>query len=597
MANLIGVVGSTLESRRQFVASLEQDLKTFPWLERGGTAFGDGEIAWAVPPAAPVAVSTSGEGRTTAVLGSLYRNRTDGVDDAEWIEQQIQGGNPAAVSGQNGYYLAATADPSGEVRVGADLLGLFPVYYYSTPDVLLFSTSPGLFHLFPEVHAEMSIPGLVGILLTMHLTGGQTIWKGVRRLAAGHVLVWRRGEEAREVEVGTLQPSTRCFGESLQEHVLGFQNSLQRSVSRETEGREVSMLLSGGLDSRIVAGYLQRLRGGGVPACTFGDAGDHEMRCAAGVVRALGWRHERIPVELSRFPEYAWKQVELEQLSNGNLDLSFFQSVGALHGVRPFMMTGFWGDVVMGGSHVRWAYDPARSDYTFDAMFAHINRFGFSPAIVSRLIAPDVLGTALEEVIGGLRDCFESSPGLPFQKSLMFDLAHRQRFYVGSYAWRLAFGSWPLLPYVDQEVLRAAVGMPAATLLGRRAQVDLIRREFPGLARLPLDRNSEDTSPLDPGVPWKISSAVERLAGRLGLRSRQERRFYYRVIDFHNAGWSAVRYEAEKFRGRAEAVLNHEVLRELLPSPDVPVRFDDGIIDSCGRKSLLGFLLWAGRYL
>jgi hypothetical protein len=321
------------------------------------------------------------------------------------------------------------------------------------------------------------------------------------------------------------------------------------------------------------------------------------MACASGVARSLGWRHERIPVEFARFPEFARKQVELEQLSNGNLDLSFFQAVEPLHLVRPFMMTGLWGDVVMGGSHIQWAYDPVRQDYTFDSMFKAINRFGLSPALVKRLIDPDVLGSALEEVTDGLRASFDSRQGLPFQRSLMFDLAHRMRFYVGSYAWRLAFGSWPFLPYVDQALLRAAAGMPAATLLDRRAQVELIRSEFPELARLPLDRNSGDTSPLVAGIPWKVSSLAARLGEGLGLGSRREKRFYYRVIDFDNEGWSAVRRDAEGCRTRAEAVLNREVLDELLPPPGVPVTFDDGIIDSCSRKTLLGFLLWAGRHL
>ena len=79
---------------------------------------------------------------------------------------------------------------------------------------------------------------------------------------------------------------------------------------------------------------------------------------------------------------------------------------------------------------------------------------------------------------------------MPFQKAWLFAMTHRVRFHVGSIIWRLSLGAWPLLPYYDRNLLDAVTAMPLNYLRGRRMQVDIIKREFPRLATLPLDRNA-----------------------------------------------------------------------------------------------------------
>ncbi len=72
-----------------------------------------------------------------------------------------------------------------------------------------------------------------------------------------------------------------------------------------------------------------------------------------------------------------------------------------------------------------------------------------------------------------------------------------------------------------------------------------------------------------------------------------ERRYYYRVCDINGPGWRAIRRQAEPHRERVLEVFNKEVLDTILPPPDVPLQLKDGIVDSSGLKSLLGFLLWS----
>jgi asparagine synthase (glutamine-hydrolysing) len=598
MANLIGIIGDVKESRDKYLSSIKSRLLTFDWLKYDDKELHDGAIAWAAIPSAPICISEQADNGVSFIMGNIYRENASRVSDAEYLQQQIKIKGCLSISGQNGYYLAFTVDSSGMISLGTDILGLFPIYYYSTNDFLLFSTTPSLFRHYPEFTPELSMHGLVGILLTMHITGGQTIWKGVRRLTPGHILQWSKGKAAYELKSDAIQPSFDHVGGSIQDHVEIFDYLLKKIIARETDNRETSIMLSGGLDSRIIAGYLGKARGSDLPACTFGESNDNEMKCAAKVARTLNWSHRRVPVDFSKFREFAWKQLELEQLSNGFTDLAFFQGVETLHGVKPFIFTGLWGDAVMGGSRLRCGYDKSKKGYTFDELFRNNNRYGLTPGLVKKLIPPELLGNSLEEVMEDLKNAFCCPDGLPYQRSLMFDLAHRLRCYVGSYAWRISFGAWPVLPYVDKEILFAAVGMPVSSLLERRVQVELLCQYFPELAVLPLDRNTPDTSPLIQTFAIRVSyRLLIPVFKRLFVKHDAERRYYYRVLDINNPGWSAVRREAEIYRSRAETIFDPVVLRELLPPPDVRLHFNDPMVDSNANKTLLGFFLWAGRNL
>jgi asparagine synthase (glutamine-hydrolysing) len=598
MANLIGIIDNDKDRRSRYIASVKPHLMSFDWLQFGQKDFGNATIAWATIPSAPISISQQADCGLGVILGNLGREDNSGTSDAEYLLQLNKDKGAAGISGQNGFYGWCIVDPSGKVALGTDLLGLFPLYYYATDRFLLFSTTPSLFRYFPEFKPELSPHGLVGMLLTMHITGGQSIWKGVRRLSSGHILQWQKNETACEQKAVALKPSFDYFGDSYDEHLQLFDGLMRKVVGRETAKRPMSVLLSGGLDSRLVAGYLSKVEGMDAVAVTFGDMTDYEMQCASGVARELKLPQVRIKADFSRFTEYASKLADLEQLSNGFNDLAFFQGVKTLCEVKPHILTGFLGDAVMGGSHIRWGYNEAQRDHSFESMFDNINKYGFPVEHVKKLVRTEILGDCLEEVMVSLRNTYYSSGGLPFQRSLMFDFCNRQRFHVASTAWRTSFGAWPIIPYADKKILEVACGMPAASLLGRRAQKNLLYSHFRALAKLPLDRNSSDTSPLVGSFYWRNANRLRKyVINRLSIKRDAERRYYYRVFDINNPGWRAVRQEAEQFRTKAERIFNPAVLRELLPPPNVQISLSDGIVDASGRKTLLGLMFWAGRNL
>src|SRR5581483_6610563 len=232
MAHLAGIVDPDPHRRERFLAAARPLLAAGNGLPTGSLALGDTVLVWAALPSTPLSEAILEDGTATFVLGSQGRSPDAADSDAACLLRQVQQYGPSVLTGQNGYYLACQFSPTGRVALGTDTLGLFPLYYRATGTTLVFSTTPAVFACLPGFTPRLSIAGLVGILLTMHLLGGQTLWEGVRRLGAGAALAL----------------SEAHFDEPYEAHYARFDYLLGQAVRREANGQPVALMLSGGLD-------------------------------------------------------------------------------------------------------------------------------------------------------------------------------------------------------------------------------------------------------------------------------------------------------------------------------------------------------------
>jgi asparagine synthase (glutamine-hydrolysing) len=381
-------------------------------------------------------------------------------------------------------------------------------------------------------------------------------------------------------------------------HLLGA--TLEDAVARHAPaGRRYGLLLSGGLDSRMLGGFLKE-NNVDVDTLTLGVAGDIEMQTATRVARALGYRHGKAEIPYAFYSDLASLAVKWEHLANG-----FSHVIG--WGICPYAselpspaVTGLVMDSII-GPHLLFRPDSGPSGASFEQVFAFYNSWGVRVDLLQKLLRRETFDGMVSDTIDRLRRRFESYADLPSQRAWCFQLHHRARFHVGSAAWQLTFATWPSLPAISAKVLGAAGGMSPSTLANRRAQKTLLAARFPELAALPLDRNSYDTRPL---YPTLRSLCVD--TARTGLSfvgrvvtgvARAERRRYYRTFDINNAGWRAVRRAAEPYRRAVYHLFNADVFDALLPGPEHSIALRDGIIDAAGLKQLLGFLLWSRDHL
>ncbi len=201
----------------------------------------------------------------------------------------------------DGFHAAVVYESRNGFVLGTDPLGLFPVYYWGDGEVTLAGSSPELFRYHPRFRPRFDPVGLVGILLTNGLVDGRTLWQDVRRLRAGHVLLLRPGILPREALRYALPVSQGDYDLPLSGHARLLANALNESLAQHVpQGARISLLLSGGLDSRVLAsstrpnghGRACALMAGGDTFDTADYAEVHSDNRPGRILRVAGSREE-----------------------------------------------------------------------------------------------------------------------------------------------------------------------------------------------------------------------------------------------------------------------------------------------------------------
>lgn len=597
MANFAAVLDPDHGRRSRFLDTARNVVGVRVGLVLDDVEVGTFAAVWATAPSAPVAAWHDTTG-AAAVFGDLRRPSSSERLGAEalhehWTHDQAWAGD--------GFHAAVSYRSPGELVVGCDVLGLFPVYFWSDGhEVTVVASSPGTIACHPSFRPETSIGGLAGVLLTGGPLDGRTLWSGVKRLSPGHLLITRRDQRPTEVlqfDLPVGDDSPLRVEEAVEAYHAGMGGAVQRSAPPD---RAHTVLLSGGRDSRLVAGYLRQANRSG-RMLTLGRPGDHEARCAKAVCRSLGEPHRVAEVELDRFPEYARLHARTEHLM-GNASGSYTWGIGDVLGAgEGDVVSGHGIELTGGGVHLAWAGVSSSGEASWEAFRQTMATHAIEPSLLTRLVRDPELRDTVHELDDGLPRSFAGFGASVESRALGFLWKHWGRHHSGAVPWRLSFSAWPILPILDQELLGIAARVPPELAAGRRLQDEVLSLHHPDLARAPLVRPSGSLEPVDVGPGWRIGRGWERLSSEVtvrlpgGGRPIPERRYYRRMYDPDNAGWVAVRRAAEPYREALHDWFHPDVLRELVPEPEHPMALERPIADGFGRKTLLGLMLWAGH--
>ncbi len=585
---IFGLFDPDYDRRRQAISTVAASLASRTQTKTQRFDHASGIVLACASPVVPLDHATGPQG-WSLVWGKI----ADAPRPALWAFDHAAQHGPNAVNGHGGIYVTCLVDGAGVVTLASDTLGFCPVYYWSDDEVFIFASEPLLIHAHPRVERRLSLAGLAGILLQGHMANGQTIWRGIRRPDPGHAVRWERGKGSTCLPANPLSPTDEYFRLEYENARHRMAETLAASIRRSVPEGNVSLMLSGGLDSRLVAGYLDRIAPRRTTAYVFGDPKDIEVECATAVRKALRMKEVRATLHYERYSSLAAQFIRQEQLSNSLVDFAWPSGFGDAAFVSPYLMSGLHGDAVIGGTTIPWALDPRTGEFGFDRLLESVTAWGFKPDDVANLMAVDSARRIVDDVIEEMRARYDAMLGSPFQKTWLWTLQNRVRFHTFPYAWRMASHVWPLTPYGDREMLGLASALPLNYVRDRRMQLDTLNLEFPLLARQPLDRNSWDSSPVVPTMASRVRSKARQFSRRLHP-SGPDRRLYFRQYDINNPGWRSIRQAADLHRADATSILRPEALGRLLPSPEATISAPSGIRDTAGSKTLCALLMLLG---
>lgn len=201
-----------------------------------------------------------------------------------------------------GMFAFALFDASrGEVFLARDRAGKKPLYYSPRGGRLIFASElRSILRLDPEAR-ELDPAGLDGYLSLKFAPSPRTLLKGVRRLPPGGVLRWSRGSV----------PSVRRYWRPLAGRPARsatpseWLDRIDAALEKATRRRLVSdvpvcLFLSGGIDSSLIAAYLDRIGARDMKAYSigYGDLpGYSEFEYSRRVAERFPLRYEEIVLD------------------------------------------------------------------------------------------------------------------------------------------------------------------------------------------------------------------------------------------------------------------------------------------------------------
>lgn len=411
--------------------------------------------------------------------------------------------------------------PHERLLVARDRIGIKPLYYYFDGRQLVFASELKALLEVPDVPRLLDAEALDDYLTFEYIGGEKTIFRGIRKLLPGHLLVCERGrlrirqywDLPGEVEEGRdedhyCREITETLSESVRIHLLS--------------DVPLGVLLSGGIDSSSVVGFMSRHSTGGVKSFSLGfrDRSYDELPHARLVARHFGTDHHEEIVE----PDAVQLATRLIQhLDEPFADVSIFPTYLVSRLARQKVTVALAGD---GGDELFAGYDWYLADrgWRLYRRLPRPIRAGLERGV--RGVRPTAQKRGWANVSRRFVEGTAFPEGLEHARWLAF-LSQQEKQALYADGFRDALGGYDPFRQVVAQFERA----PFRDRLGRQLYVDL-KTYLADDILVKVDRMSMANS-LEARVPLLDHVVVERVAqipSRLKLRGLTRKYIFKRAM-------------------------------------------------------------------
>jgi asparagine synthase (glutamine-hydrolysing) len=494
MPGIAGVIPTCSEPH--LAARLETMVR--PMLHRGWY-----RVERAVTPAAAIAgICVDGEpalagadGITLALAGDPVLAESSVAGDgqaaaplAERLLQRFLDGGQAALRGLNGVYAVCVWEERRKrLTIVNDRHGFLHLYLWRSADALLFATEAKAITQDPGFDKAIDRRGLLDFLVAGHFFDERTFFTNLTMIPPASVLVWERGrlvvERYWDYRFGTAKaPAADADG-----YADEYGRLLEAAVRRRARDN-VCMPLTGGLDTRSLAGFLHRAAPDAkVVANTVGHEHAWDVRFARAIAKELGWPHVFLPVEPSFIADHA--EAGLSALEGNGLCSTFWvmAELPFLDELRPAVTwSGFLG-CCLSGANLPRKHPPATGKAAVDALWRYKFTGSFTSDDLAALLKPGVYADAAAEPYESIRRCFDAPDTEDVLDRWMYvDLRQRMRRLSAVQRDILAVSSRVMEPFVDTDFIDFVLSLPRRGLINPDQVLyrRMVTRRLPHLARI-----------------------------------------------------------------------------------------------------------------
>jgi asparagine synthase (glutamine-hydrolysing) len=219
--------------------------------------------------------------------------------DTEVIVHAYEQWGAKAIGRLRGMFALAIWDlKSRSLLVARDRIGIKPLYYAEADGCFYFGSELKSLLEAPNLPRDLNLDALDHYLSFLYTPRDGSIFKSVRKLPPGHLLIWQNGRFG--VQRYWQLPAAETYAGSEQEAVRDLRAVLSEAVrSHLVSDVPLGAFLSGGIDSSLVVGLMAEASGGRVKTFSIGfdEPAFDELEHARRVARHFATDHHEFVVK------------------------------------------------------------------------------------------------------------------------------------------------------------------------------------------------------------------------------------------------------------------------------------------------------------
>lgn len=380
---------------------------------------------------------------------------------------------------------ALAMETSRYIFCTVDRVRSIPLFYAVSRDGALFSDDAN--YLRERLDPPFNEENGAEFLVTGYVTGSDTLFDGISQLQAGEYLVY----DKRDGSLSTHYYHRFWHGDYFSEPEEELLNRLDETFVRvfqrlieSTNGRQIVVPLSGGLDSRIIVAMLKRLGVEDVICFTYGKKGNREAEISRQVAEALDYKWYFVEYTREKlYNSYHSEEMSVYKKFGSNLtSLPHTQDFIAVKELKEevkipenaVFVPGHSGDM-LAGSHIPLDYGQPQS-YTFekfleDSLKKHYNFWKWDKVEFGPLFKDRIWKSTGEISVHDNESCANAIE--------LFDFNERQaKYIVNSVRVYEFFGYQWRVPLWDAELIDIFLKIPTSQRIDQKIYKNYVQRKL-----------------------------------------------------------------------------------------------------------------------
>lgn len=277
----------------------------------------------------------------------------NGHSDTETIVNYIAKFGIESIKDFNGIFGFAIYDIENKrIYIARDRYGVKPIYYYHDDNKFIFSSE--IRPIKKLIDSEVDRSNLATLLKLRYNPTPTTLYNNIHKLKAGHIIEYNLTNKRFSIS-SFISPininNNISFEDAIKKYGELFEQAIKRQLLSDVE---VGILLSGGIDSALVAYYAQKYSNKPIKTFTIGfseDDDSDETSDAKETARILGTEHYEIKISDEEFETIFKKCIDIVEEPLGTtsiIPMYYLNELVANHEIKV-VLTGQGADEPLGG--------------------------------------------------------------------------------------------------------------------------------------------------------------------------------------------------------------------------------------------------------